>query len=146
MSILSSIFKKETTALVDSAGRIVDDVITSKEEAAELKNKLSTTIFDSFLKVVNIQKEIILADSTGNWLQRGWRPIVMLIFAGLIVTYWFGWATPDKELAMKILDIVQLGLGGMVIGRTVEKVASNVTKNIDLDKLRRKDRTEHYNN
>ena len=144
MSIFDKLFKKETTDLVNAAGNIVDEVITSKEEAATLKEKLSDTIFQSTLNVLNIQKELILADANGNWLQRGWRPIVMLIFAGLIVTYWFGWATPDRELAMKILDIVQIGLGGMVIGRTVEKVASNVTKNIDIDKLRRKDRLDHY--
>jgi len=144
MSILTKIFKKETTDLVNAAGNIVDEVVTSKEEAAQLKNKLSSIILDSSYKIISVQKDIILADSTGNWFQRSWRPLVMLVFAGLVVTYWFGWAIPEKELAMQILDIIKLGLGGMVIGRTVEKVAANVTKNIDLDKLRRKDRKDYY--
>ena len=40
MDILSTIFKKETTNLVNSAGKIVDDVVTSKEERVAAKEKL----------------------------------------------------------------------------------------------------------
>ena len=144
MSLISKIFSKSTTELVNAAGKIVDEVVTSKEEALTVKEKLADTIFESSVEILNIQKEIILADSTGNWLQRSWRPIVMLLFAGLVATYWFGFASPETDLAMKIFDIIELGIGGMVIGRTVEKVASNVTKNIDIDKLKKKDREKYF--
>ena len=144
-TILSKIFKKQTTDLVKEAGNIVDEVVTSKEEALTLKEKLSDTIFESSIEVLNIQKEIILAEANGNWLQRSWRPIVMLLFAFLVGAYWFGFTNPEAALAMKIFDIIELGIGGMVIGRTVEKVASNVTKNIDIEKLGKKDRKDFFN-
>jgi hypothetical protein len=43
---------------------------------------------------------------------------------GLIVTRWLGWCAPNlgEAEALKLWDIVQLGLGGHVIGRSAEKV------------------------
>ena len=59
-----------------------------------------------------------------SWLQRTWRPITMLVFVALIVTRWLGWCAPNlgEAEALKLWDIVQLGLGGYVIGRSAEKV------------------------
>ena len=49
----------------------------------------------------------------------------MLVFVGLIVARWFGWAAPNlsPEEYIKLWDIVEIGLGGYVIGRSGEKVA-----------------------
>ncbi len=72
----------------------------------------------------NVQAEI----RGESWLQRNWRPILMLVFGGLIVARWLGWAAPNltESEYLKLWDIVQLGLGGYVIGRSVEKIAPDV--------------------
>ena len=59
-----------------------------------------------------------------SWLQRTWRPITMLVFVALIVTRWLGWCAPNlgEAEALKLRDLVQLGLGGYVIGRSAEKL------------------------
>jgi len=64
-----------------------------------------------------------------HWLAANWRPIVMLTFAGLIVARWFGWSAPNLSEAeyLKLWDIVQLGLGGYVIGRSGEKIAGAIS-------------------
>ena len=48
----------------------------------------------------------------------------MLVFTGLIVARWFGWSAPNLSEAeyIKLWDIVELGLGGYVVGRSVEKI------------------------
>jgi hypothetical protein len=48
----------------------------------------------------------------------------MLVFVGLIVARWFGFAAPNLAEAeyLALWDIVQLGLGGYVIGRSAEKI------------------------
>jgi hypothetical protein len=56
----------------------------------------------------------------------------MLTFGGLIVARWLGWSAPgisDAEV-LKLWDIVQLGLGGYVIGRSAEKIAPSIAKAI----------------
>ncbi len=52
----------------------------------------------------------------------------MLVFTALIMCLWMGWASPDlsETLALKLLGIVQLGMGGHIASRGVEKVMKNI--------------------
>ena len=54
--------------------------------------------------------------------------IGVLVFVGLITARWFGWAAPDLSETeyLKLWDIVQIGLGGYTVGRTVEKIAPSI--------------------
>lgn len=58
-----------------------------------------------------------------HWLAANWRPITMLTFLALIVARWFGLTVPgiSEELELKLFDIIQVGLAGYVVGRSVEK-------------------------
>lgn len=55
---------------------------------------------------------------------------MMLTFGGLIVARWFGWAAPNLSEAeyLQLWDIVELGIGGYVIGRSAEKVLPAVAE------------------
>jgi hypothetical protein len=66
--------------------------------------------------------------SSEHWLAANWRPITMLTFTALIVARWLGWAAPNLAEAeyLKLWDIVELGLGGYVIGRSAEKVLPQI--------------------
>ena len=63
-------------------------------------------------------------------LQRSWRPLVMLVFTALVVCRWMGWASPDlsEALELKLLGIVQLGIGGYIASRGVEKVVHTIKR------------------
>ncbi len=52
----------------------------------------------------------------------------MLVFVGPIVAQWLGWSTPNLGEAevLKLWDIVEIGLGGCVIGRSAEKIPPGV--------------------
>ena len=60
-----------------------------------------------------------------SWLQRNWRPLTMMVFVGLIVGKWLGYTAPgvSEDLELRLLGLIEIGLGGYVIGRSVEKVA-----------------------
>lgn len=73
--------------------------------------------------------DIVKAEAASqHWLAANWRPLTMLVFVALIVARWFGWAAPNlaDEEYLKLWDIVQLGLGGYVIGRSVEKIVPSI--------------------
>jgi hypothetical protein len=48
----------------------------------------------------------------------------MLVFAGLIVARWFGWTTAGitEAVELKLWGILEIGIGGYVIGRSAEKI------------------------
>jgi hypothetical protein len=54
----------------------------------------------------------------------------MLTFASLIVARWLGYACPglSEAEALKLWDIIQLGIGGYVIGRSTEKILPQVAE------------------
>jgi hypothetical protein len=143
MSFLSKIFSKGAKDIIDSSGNIIDKISTSDQEKMNAKNELSSIVFDSLNTLQNAQKEIILSETKGNWLQRSWRPLVMLTFTALIVLGAFI-EIPYLENNSRFWTLLEIGLGGYVIGRSVEKVSENVTKNSDISFLRKKDRKDIY--
>lgn len=112
--------------LFDLAGKVFDKIFPNPQQAAEAKLKLFEMQQAGELKLLEGQVEIITAEAKSeSWLASSWRPITMLVFTCLIVARWFGWAAPNlsPEEYIKLWSIVELGLGGYVIGRSAEKIA-----------------------
>ena len=107
---------------------IIDKAVPNKDMAAQLKVQIQSELINFDTKALERSADVIIAEAQGgSWIQRSWRPITMLTFTGLIVAHWLGF-TPEnlpKEQVMALLDIVKIGLGGYVIGRSAEKVAKN---------------------
>jgi hypothetical protein len=151
MTFLSKIFSKGAKDLIDSGGKLIDNISTSDDEKLKAKNELSKIVLDGLGNVQNAQKEIVLSETSGNWLQRSWRPILMLSFGFIVIyAYFLQPAFFSESIAIEeklpdtFWELLKLGIGGYIIGRSVEKVASNVTKNVDIPFLRKKDRKDVY--
>lgn len=131
MSLLSFI-----SELFKPAAQLVDELITSDEERLklqnelfEMKSKLTMQALEYELKLTQAKASVITAEANGNsWLQRSWRPISMLVFLGLVVMDTLGLTA--FRLAPQAWDLLQIGIGGYVIGRSAEKVATPVTQAI----------------
>lgn len=135
------IIKEAVEGVLSGASGIIDS-LPSNEKKQEAKNELSAIVLDALTKVASSQEEVIKKEMGGNWLQKSWRPLLMLTFGTILVCKWFGFtdSTIPEDLELKLMDIVQLGLGGYVVGRSVEKVTDKVTKNIDISFLKKKNR------
>jgi hypothetical protein len=102
-----------------------------KLKAQELQNQLQLALLNNAAQLEQAAASVVLAEARGeSWLQRSWRPLLMLFFAGLIGARWFGYSAPGigAEEYLKLWDIVELGLGGYVIGRSAEKVVPALTQ------------------
>ncbi len=123
MSILSFVSK-----IFDPAVKLVDELHTSEEEKLKMQreikkveNELLTKIMDYESQLLESKTKIITAEATGqSILQRSWRPITMLTFLALVVLDSFGILT--NRLAPEAWTLLQIGLGGYVVGRSAEKI------------------------
>lgn len=110
-------------------GDVLDKVIPDPVAQADAKVKLMELAQKGEFAEMNARADIIKAEAASeSWLAQSWRPILMLTFGALIVARWMGFAAPgisDTEI-IKLWDIVELGLGGYVIGRTAEKIVPQV--------------------
>lgn len=112
--------------LAELVGRFIPD--PEKKAAAQLQ--VLQMAQNGELAQLNAAVQVILAEANGNWLQRTWRPLLMVFFASLVGARWFGFSAPGMSEAeiMKLWEIVQLGIGGYTIGRTVEKVVPSIAE------------------
>ena len=105
---------------------IVDDVVEDKDEANKLKFQIQRQRIETKGSELEAQAKIVLAEAQGSWLQRNWRPLLMVVFAGLMVAHWFGFTASNipESVRNSLLNIVMVSVGGYVMGRSAEKVVS----------------------
>ena len=104
---------------------IVDDVVEDKDAANNLKFQIQKQRIETKSTELEAHAQIVLAEAQGYWLQRNWRPLLMMTYAGLVLAHWFGFTAPDipESVQNSLLNIVMIGVGGYVMGRSAEKVA-----------------------
>ncbi|WP_027331089.1 3TM-type holin [Marinimicrobium agarilyticum] len=115
--------------LIKPVTGLIDDLHTSDAEKYQLKNELvamqnemAGKLVDYERKVLDAQSKIITAEAQGQgWLQRSWRPITMLTFLVLVVLDTMG--LTEFRLSGEAWTLLQIGLGGYVVGRSAEKIA-----------------------
>ena len=104
---------------------IVDDVVEDKDEANRLKFEIHRQLIENKSNELESAAKIVLTEAQGSWLQRNWRPLLMVTFAALVVVHWFGLTAPNipENVQNSLLNIVMVGVGGYVVGRSGEKIA-----------------------
>ena len=116
-------------ALAPILGKVVGNLFPDPEQKAKAEAEMLRQLMEHQAQIENAAASIIQTEAASqHWLSANWRPITMLTFLGLIVARWFGWAAPDLSEAeyIKLWSIVEFGLGGYVVGRSVEKIAPTV--------------------
>lgn len=111
---------------------VVEHITVSGDEKAKLQGAViqgqinaAQSVMDYEKQLLDAQAKVVLAEaSSGNWLASSWRPITMLTFLVLVVCDSFGWL--PFRLAAQAWSLLQLGLGGYVVGRSAEKVAGPI--------------------
>lgn len=138
----------------------MDGLITSKEERMtqdnrlqEIRNELANIQKEMYSRsadveesLINAKAKIINSEVNGNKLQRNWRPILMLCFGGIIIYQFFlvhlinalyAAFSSNPELFIQPFDLpnrfwtlLEIGVGGYIAGRSLEKITPNVVKTI----------------
>lgn len=111
------------------AAELVDELHTSEEERLAAKGHLLDVqaaamqrVFDYEASILEAQAKIVNSEAQSeHWLTATWRPVTMLTFLALAVGDSMGLLqAPLRDEAWTLL---QIGLGGYVVGRSGEKLA-----------------------
>jgi hypothetical protein len=122
--IIGQIFKPAT--------ELIDNLHTSDEERLTLKAQNLSTYASALEMALAYESEqlkvrgrIVEAEAKSeHWLTATWRPITMLTFVALVVGDSFGWLA--SPLAKEAWTLLQIGLGGYVVGRSAEKIGPTI--------------------
>lgn len=102
-------------------------------ERQRVQNEVTMAVMKQAQAIEEAAAGIVKTEAaSAHWLAANWRPLTMLTFVCLIVARWFGWSAPglSEAEALALWDIVQLGLGGYVVGRSVEKVVPSIASTL----------------
>lgn len=138
MGLFDKIFSKTAGNIVKSVGNAFDQNFTSKEERLAKRNEIIKYLEDSLNDLREMQADIIKAEATGNWLQRSWRPVVMLCFAFIVIyneAISLMFSLPRTELSTDFWGLLKVGVGGYVFGRSAEKIANTTNLKDGVKKM-----------
>ena len=118
---------KTVTNLVSAVGEIVDRLTLPGREKKQLETDILQLLIAVEEKTITEQAAAIREEARGNWLQRSWRPIVMLVFPLIIPAGTF-LNLPILADTSRFWDLLEIGLGGYIIGRGSEQLVSSLLK------------------
>ena len=109
----------------------VDKAIPDKDLAEKLKAQLNTQLLQSSTEELKAAAAIVEAEAKSNWFVSGWRPLLMYVLIFILVwNYIFGpvikifsGAVITFELPGDVWTLLNIGLGGYVVGRSGESIA-----------------------
>ena len=110
---------------------VIDQAVPDKDEAARLKQEVQMKLLSMSAAETQAATSVLIAEIGGeSWLQRNWRPILMLSIVSIVVNNYilvpwlnvFGVVAPVLELPAELFNLMTVGVGGYVVGRSAEKV------------------------
>lgn len=134
---MNQVWKWLTGDVLKTLGNVVDECITTDEERLKIKSEMEKALMAQSFAAEKLKIDIIQAEAKGNFLQRSWRPILMLGFGFIVMYNKFiapAFGLPNTVLEADFWNLLQLGIGGYVLGRTGEKITKTIAHNFKLKK------------
>lgn len=128
--------------LTAGLGKAVDNVLgrffEDKDKAAEAAHELRMEMLKHEQTAQEVARDVVVAEAkSDHWLTSAWRPITMLVFVSIVANNYiiapyvdlFFDAGLQLDVPDAMWDLIKIGLGGYVVGRSAEKVADKVRSN-----------------
>ena len=113
--------------VVGAVGEVIDRLTLPAREKKQLETDLLRIFIEWEKRVMEAQAAVLTEEARGTWLQRSWRPLVMLTFALIVLAGTFT-SLPMLADTSRFWDLLEIGLGGYVVGRSGEKIIEAVTR------------------
>lgn len=126
-AIITSIF-----AFLGSAANGLFGFKGSQVKAVETAIETLKTVDNNDAATIAAQANAISVILTqGSWLEKQWRPILMLLLMTIIGCWFFGLVPPNFDgqispMMREVLDLLKIGVMGYVPCRTLEKVITSI--------------------
>jgi len=114
----------------------VDKAIPDKDLAEKLKAQLNTQLLQSGTEELKAAASIVEAEAKSNWFVASWRPLLMYVLIFILVWNYilgpiikvFSGTVITFELPGDVWTLLNIGLGGYVVGRSGESIARTLAR------------------
>lgn len=120
--------------LLKEVGGVIETLSLSAREKQQLQCRITEVLLRWESESQGRQERLLSAEMGGNWLQRSWRPIVMLALAAVVLVGTFV-PLPMLDDNSRFWDLLEIGLGGYILGRGVEALPALLGKRVKKNRL-----------
>ena len=118
---------KPITSVADAVSGLVERLTLPAREKKQLEADVLRLLLEREKELLRVRAALLQEEGKGNWLQRSWRPLVMLTFAAVILIGTFTNISILSDTS-RFWDLLEIGLGGYVVGRSGEKILMTLAK------------------
>ena len=112
----------------------IEKSVPDKDLQEKLKAQLQTQLLQSNTAELQAAAKIVEAEAKAGWFASSWRPLLMYVLIFILVWNYvigpvvkiFTGAVISFELPGDVWGLLQIGLGGYVVGRSAESVARTI--------------------
>ena len=109
----------------------IEKAVPDKDLQEKLKAQLQTQLLQSNTQELQAAAKIVEAEAKAGWFASSWRPLLMYVLIFILVWNYvigpvikvFTGAIISFELPGDVWTLLNVGLGGYVVGRSAESVA-----------------------
>ena len=109
----------------------IEKSVPDKDLQEKLKAQLQTQLLQSNTAELQAAAKIVEAEAKAGWFSASWRPLLMYVLIFILVwnyilgpvLLFFFKASITITLPGDVWTLLQIGLGGYVVGRSAESVA-----------------------
>ena len=109
----------------------IEKAVPDKDLQEKLKAQLQTQLLQSHTQELQAASRIVEAEAKAGWFASSWRPLLMYVLIFILVWNYvigpvikvFMGAVITFELPGDVWTLLNVGLGGYVVGRSAESVA-----------------------
>ena len=105
---------KPISGIVNSISELIGQLTLPAREKRQLEAELLELLVEHEQEMARSRSAAVVEEARGNWLQRSWRPLVMLVFALIVLVGTFT-TLPLLSDTSRFWDLLEIGLGGYVV-------------------------------
>lgn len=133
-------------ALIPAITTLIERLFPDKAKQDEAKAELLRIMADANANIVASQASVVAAEAKGeSWMQRNWRPLLMMSFIVIIINNFllapilisFGAHIAPLAMPDHMWTLLEIGVGGYIVGRSGEKIATTFNDKKFFDTLQK---------
>ena len=119
-------------------GDVVKRILPDSDKSADIEREIKVALLDHAESIENMRGEIVLAEAkSDSWLTSSWRPLLMMVIVTIVALNYLLFPILNMftttqyliELPDELWNLLQIGVGGYIVGRSGEKMITTFKKN-----------------
>jgi hypothetical protein len=119
------------TVLAPIVGDLVKRLIPDGDKSMDVEKEIKLALLEHTDSLESLRGKIVLEEAkSGHWLTATWRPLLMMVIIAIVALNYLifpvmGLFMPETyaiDLPQELWNLLQIGVGGYIVGRSGEKM------------------------